>query len=53
MLQTILVIITFLIAACYVLNKFVVAPILEKKKVLPKSIDGGKAKCGSSNCGCH
>lgn len=53
MLQGILVLITFVIAVGYILNKFVIAPIIEKKKVLSSSVDGDKSKCGSSNCGCH
>ncbi|GER58783.1 hypothetical protein [Patiriisocius marinus] len=53
MIQGILVFITFIIAVGYVLNKFIIAPIIEKKKVLPNTLDGGKTKCGSSNCGCH
>lgn len=53
-LQTLLVLITFLVAAGYLLNKFILSPILEKKKrTTPGTIDGGKTKCGNDNCGCH
>ena len=53
MTQGILVLITFIIAVGYVLNKFIIDPITEKKKVSSGTLDGGKTKCGSSNCGCH
>lgn len=52
-MQTILVIITFLFAAGYLLNMFVIAPFLEKKKKSVTTLDGGNTKCGKNDCGCH
>ncbi|MGJ8665471.1 MAG: hypothetical protein ACSHW7_03820 [Patiriisocius sp.] len=52
-MQTILVIITFLLAAGYLLNKFVLAPFLDKQKASVGTLDGGNTKCGKSDCGCH
>ncbi|GEQ84753.1 hypothetical protein ULMS_02610 [Patiriisocius marinistellae] len=52
-MQTTLVIITFIIAAGYLFNKFILASFLEKKKTSVGTLDGGNTKCGKSDCGCH
>jgi len=53
MIQTILVIITFSLAAGFMLKKFVWNPIFESKGKSSNTLDGGKTKCGKSDCGCH
>ena len=50
--QTVFVIITFLIAVGYLLKKFFWAPLTETKSTVGKTADGGKTKCGDTNCGC-
>lgn len=52
-MQKILVIITFSLAAGYLLKKFVWNPIMEKKQSTLGTFDGGKTKCGKNDCGCH
>ncbi len=52
-MQTVLVILVFLIAAGFLLKKFVWKPILEKKQKKNTSIDGSNTKCGNNDCGCH
>jgi flagellar biogenesis protein FliO len=52
-MQTILVILTFSVAAGYVLKKFVWSPIFEGRQKTSGTIDGGKTKCGNKDCGCH
>ncbi|MDB2495276.1 hypothetical protein N9X07_03735 [Flavobacteriaceae bacterium] len=53
MIQQILVFITFLIAAFFLLRKFVWNPIFENKKKKSHAIDGDNTKCGKKNCACH
>lgn len=52
-MQTILVIITFFVAAGFLLKKFVWNPIFEARQNSSETLDGGKTKCGKSDCGCH
>jgi len=52
-MQTLLVIITFLLAVGYLSYTFIFASILKKKKKPTGTLDGGKTKCGDANCGCH
>jgi len=52
-MQTILVLITFSIAAGYVLRKFVWKPIFESRQSSSGTLDGDKTKCGKQDCGCH
>jgi|TARA_R100001369_G_scaffold92370_1_gene137066 hypothetical protein len=53
-MQTILVLITFLIAAGYLLKKFVWNPLTEKRRqTTAGTLDGGNTKCGKNDCGCH
>jgi len=52
-MQTTLVLITFLLAVGYLIKKFAWTPIFENRQKLPKSLDGGNAKCGKKDCGCH
>jgi hypothetical protein len=52
-MQTVLVLITFTLAAGYLLKKFVWNPIFEGRRPASRTLDGGKTKCGDSNCGCH
>lgn len=52
-MQTILVLITFLIAAGFLLKKFVWNPIFEGRQNSGGTLDGGKTKCGKKDCGCH
>lgn len=52
-MQTILVIITFSLAAGYLLKKFIWNPITEGKQTTSGTFDGGKTKCGKKDCGCH
>jgi len=52
-MQTLLVILTFLLAAGFLLNKFVGIPFLKGKQNKSKSIDGSNTKCGKNDCGCH
>ena len=53
MLQTILVIITFSLAAGFLLKKLVWNPIFGSKGKTFETIDGGNTKCGKNDCGCH
>jgi len=53
MIQTILVVITFSLAAGFMLKKFVWNPIFESKEKSSNTLDGGKTKCGKNDCGCH
>lgn len=52
-MQTLLVIITFCIAAGFLLKKFVWNPIFETKRSSIGTLDGDKTKCGKKDCGCH
>jgi hypothetical protein len=52
-MQTVLVILIFSLATGYLLKKFVWNPIFEGKQKTPGTLDGGKTKCGDTNCGCH
>jgi len=52
-MQTILVIITFILATGYLFKKFVWAPVFENRKKSINTLDGGKTKCGKKDCGCH
>jgi len=53
MIQTILVIITFSLAAGFLIKKFVWDSIIETKGKSSGTLDGGKTKCGKSDCCCH
>ena len=50
-MQSILVIITFLLAAGFLLKKFVWDSIFESKEKSLGTLDGVKTKCGKNNCG--
>jgi len=52
-MQTILVLITFLLATGFLLKKFVWNPIFESRQNSGGTLDGGKTKCGKKDCGCH
>ena len=52
-MQTILVILTFILAVGFLLKKFVWDSIFEGRQKAPGTLDGGKTKCGDKNCGCH
>ncbi len=52
-MQTILVIITFSLAAGFLLKKFVWSPIFESNRKSSGTLDGGRTKCGKNDCGCH
>ncbi|MCT8339233.1 hypothetical protein [Luteirhabdus pelagi] len=53
-MQTILVFITFALAVGFLLKKFIYDPIVDSRKTTPiGTLDGGKTKCGKSDCGCH
>jgi len=52
-MQNILVIITFALAAGYVIKKFFWLPVFEKKMGASKTLDGDNTKCGKKDCGCH
>jgi len=52
-MQTVLVILTFSLAAGFLLKKFVWNPILENKQHKNGTLDGGNTKCGKNDCGCH
>ncbi len=52
-MQTILVLITFCLAAGFLLKKFVWNPIFENRKKTLGTLDGGNTKCGKDDCGCH
>jgi hypothetical protein len=52
-MQTILVLITFSIAAGFLLKKFVWNPIFEGRQNASNTVDGDKTKCGKRDCGCH
>lgn len=53
MIQTILVIITFSLAAGFLLKKLVWNPIFGSKGKTIGTLDGGNTKCGKTDCGCH
>jgi flagellar biogenesis protein FliO len=53
MMQQLFVLFTFLLAAGYLVNKFVWSPISDKKKKAIGTLDGGNTKCGNDNCGCN
>jgi len=52
-MQTILVIITFIISAGFLIKKFIWGPIFETRQKAIKTLDGDRTKCGDKNCGCH
>lgn len=52
-MQTILVILTFVIALGYLLRKFVWIPVFESRNTAANTLDGDKIKCGKKDCGCH
>lgn len=52
-MQTILVILTFTLAAGFLMKKFVWNPIFETRQKSAGTLDGGKTKCGNDGCGCH
>lgn len=52
-MQTFLVILTFSLAAGFLLKKFVWDPISENKQQQNGTLDGGNTKCGKNDCGCH
>lgn len=52
-MQLILVLITFCLAAGYLLKKFVWNPLFEGRQQTTDTMDGGKTKCGKNDCGCH
>ncbi len=52
-MQNILVIITFSLAAGFLLKKFVWDPIFETRQKSMGTLDGEKTKCGNQDCGCH
>ena len=52
-MQTVLVIITFCLAAGFLLKKFVWAPMFESKAKTSPTLDGNRVKCGKDDCGCH
>ena len=52
-MQTVLVFITFSIAAGFILKKFVWNPIFEGKGKASGTLDGDNTKCGKKDCGCH
>ena len=52
-MQTVLVILTFLLAAGFLLKKFLWESIFEDRKKTASTLDGGKTKCGDKDCGCH
>ena len=52
-MQTLLVILTFSLAAGFLLKKFVWNPIFERRQKAVGTLDGGKTKCGDKDCACH
>lgn len=52
-MQTVLVIITFLLALGFLLKKFVWTPVFETKRKSTSTLDGNRTKCGNKDCGCH
>ena len=52
-MQTVLVILTFVLAAGFLLKKFVWNPIFEARQKTSGTLDGGKTKCGDKDCACH
>ena len=52
-MQTILVLITFGLAAGYLIRKFVWSPIFAGKQNTTPTLDGEKTKCGNKDCACH
>ena len=52
-MQTLLVLITFSLAAGFLIRKFVWNPLFESRQTPPGTLDGGKTKCGKKDCGCH
>jgi len=52
-MQQILVILTFSIAAIFMLKKFVWNPIFEGNQKKSSSLDGENTKCGKNDCACH
>jgi flagellar biogenesis protein FliO len=52
-MQKILVILTFSLAAFFLLKKFVWNPIFDGNQKKSSSIDGENTKCGKNDCACH
>tara|TARA_B100000795_G_C22451243_1_gene305661 strand:+ start:406 stop:564 length:159 start_codon:yes stop_codon:yes gene_type:complete len=52
-MQKILVILTFSLAAGFLLKKFVWNPIFEGRQNKSTAMDGENTKCGKSDCACH
>ncbi|MFT4668541.1 MAG: hypothetical protein ACI9AT_000938 [Ulvibacter sp.] len=52
-MQTVLVILTFILATGFLLKKFVWNSIFERRQKTAGTLDGGKTKCGDNDCGCH
>lgn len=52
-MQSILVLVTFLLAAGFLIKKFVWNPIFEARQNSTGTLDGEKTKCGRKDCGCH
>lgn len=52
-MQTLLVIITFLLAVGFLLKKFVWTPVFESRNKTMVTLDGNRTKCGNRDCGCH
>jgi hypothetical protein len=52
-MQKILVILTFSLAAGFLLKKFVWNPIFEGRHNKSTTMDGGNTKCGKNDCACH
>lgn len=52
-MQTVLVILTFCLAAGFLLKKFVWNPIFETRRRSSGTLDGHKTKCGDKDCACH
>lgn len=50
-MQTLLVILTFLLAVGFLVRKFVWIPIVESRSQV-QTQDGGRTKCGNKDCGC-
>ena len=52
-MQTVLVVITFLLALGFLLQKLVWVPVFAARKKASGTLDGGNTKCGANNCQCH
>lgn len=52
-MQHILVILTFSLAAGFLVKKFVWNPIFEGRQNKSTTMDGENTKCGKNDCACH